>query len=125
MEQRWRQDCISWVNRVPWNRYKEALDADGEVPENLSVEAGPVKVGGDRGVFIETRGKVPREFCIKKEDLEEHESTRGCGGCSSVFRGLARQPHNEQCRARRREVFKEGAEVRNAEESKQEFEKKE
>ena len=44
VEQRWGKDCISWVDRVPWNRYKEALDADGEVPESLSVEAGPVEV---------------------------------------------------------------------------------
>ena len=70
---------------------------------------------------IETRSKVPREVYIKADDLEEHGYTRGCRGCSSVFRGLARQPHNEKCRERLREVFKEGAKVRNAEESKQEF----
>ena len=34
MEQRWGEDCVSWVDRVPWNRYKEALDADGEMPED-------------------------------------------------------------------------------------------
>ena len=28
--------------RVPWNRYMEALDADGEVPEDLIVEARPL-----------------------------------------------------------------------------------
>ena len=32
-EHRWGEDCLSWVDRVPWDRYKEALDADGEVPE--------------------------------------------------------------------------------------------
>ena len=56
-------------------------------------------------VFIETKSKVPREFYIKKEDLEEHGYTRGCGGCSSVFRGLARQPHNDMCRERLRGDF--------------------
>ena len=33
VEQRWGEDCISWVSKAPWNRYEEALDADGEVPE--------------------------------------------------------------------------------------------
>ena len=32
VEHRWGEDCLSWVDRVPWNRYKEALDADEEVP---------------------------------------------------------------------------------------------
>ena len=34
VEQRWGEDCLSWVDRVPWNRYKEALDADGEMLED-------------------------------------------------------------------------------------------
>ena len=55
MEQRRGEDCISWVDRFPWNRYKEALDADGEAPEDLSVEATPVG-GGAQIVFIETQG---------------------------------------------------------------------
>ena len=34
MEHTWGEDCLSWVDRAPWNRYKEALDADGEMPED-------------------------------------------------------------------------------------------
>ena len=34
VEHRWGEDCLSLVDRVPWNRYKEALDADGDVPED-------------------------------------------------------------------------------------------
>ena len=34
VEHRWGEDCLAWVDRVPWNRYKEALDADGDVPED-------------------------------------------------------------------------------------------
>ena len=34
MEHGWGEDCLSWVDRVPRNRYKEALDADGEMPED-------------------------------------------------------------------------------------------
>ena len=88
---------------------EEALDADGEVPEGLSVEARPAEVGGERIVFIGTKGKAPREFYIQKWDLEAHGYTKGCGGCSNVFKGLARQPHNEKCRERLREVLKEDA----------------
>ena len=54
-----------------------------------------------------------------------HGDTRECGGCSNVFRGLVRQPHNDKCRERLREVLKEGAKVRNAKGRKQDFEMKE
>ena len=94
-EQRWGEDCLSCVGRFPWNRYKEALDAAGEV----RVEARPVGRGAQI-VLFETRSRAPREFYIKKDELEAHGHTRGCGGCSSVLRGLARQPHNEKCRER-------------------------
>ena len=124
VEHRWGEDCLSWVDRVPWNSHKEALDADGKMPEDLLVEARPVE-GNAQIVFIETKSKVPREFYIKKEDLEEHGYTRGCGGCSSVFRGLARQPHNDVCRERLRGILKEGAKVKNAEGRRKDFEDKE
>ena len=107
VEHRWGEDCLSWVDRVPWNRYKEALDADGDVPEDLIVDARPLGLGDNSQIVsIETKSKVPREFYIQKEDLEEHGYTRGCGGCSSVFRGLARQPHNDVCREKLRGILK-------------------
>ena len=62
-----------------------------------------------------------RSFILKKDHLDEHGYTRGCGGCSSVFRGLARQPHNDMCRERLRGILKEGAKVRNAEGRKHDF----
>ena len=34
VEHRWGEHCLSWVDRVSWNRYKEALDADGDMPED-------------------------------------------------------------------------------------------
>ena len=34
VEHMWGEDCVSWVDRVPWNRYKEALYADGEMLED-------------------------------------------------------------------------------------------
>ena len=38
VEQRWCDDCVKWVSRVPCNRYKEALDADGALPEVVPAE---------------------------------------------------------------------------------------
>ena len=55
-------------------------------------------------VCIETKSKVPREFYIKKEDLEEHGYTRGVWGLFQCVQGLARQPHNDMCRERLRDV---------------------
>ena len=36
-EQRWSMDSLSWIQGVPWRRYKDALDGDGELPEGLTV----------------------------------------------------------------------------------------
>ena len=47
VEKRWCNDCVDWVTRVPWNRYKDAADADGEVPERSSGR-GEGKGGGGR-----------------------------------------------------------------------------
>ncbi len=76
-------------------------------------------------VIVETRRKTPRESYIKKEDAEEHGYTKGCGGCTSWFKGLARQLHTERCRERVRELLKENARVKHAKASKREFEQKE
>ena len=42
-----------------------------------------------------------------------------------MFRGLARQPHNDVCRERLRGILKEGAKVKNAEGRRKDFEDKE
>ena len=107
-----------------WNRYKDCEFADGEVPEEVKAEPIPAPVVKGP-VFIETRAKAPREFYIKKEDAEKHGYTKGCGGCSSWYRGLGRQPHTEECRERFRELLKDEARVLNAQERKKDFEQKE
>ena len=113
VEKRWSEDNIKWVKWAPWHRYKGAEDADGEVPEGVAPEE-RLEVNPSGGtIVIETKEKVPRDFQIRKSDVDKHGITRGCGGCSSWFRGLARQPHNEKCRARFRELLKEEARVRN------------
>ena len=85
-----------------------------------------VSVPSDRPtVVIQTRDRAPRDFYITLKDAEKYGYTRGCGGCTSWFRGLARQPHTEACRNRFRELLKGDARVRLSENKKREFEEKE
>ncbi len=76
---------MEWVDRVPWNRYRDAEDADGDVPEAALVGgsgevSGEVGSGESKVVFVDTRERAPREFYIKKSDAERHGYTRGCEG---------------------------------------------
>ena len=107
-----------------WNRYKDCDFADGEVPNEVIADPkSETNVTGP--VFIETRAKAPREFYIKKEDADKFGYTKGCGGCSSWYRGLGRQPHTEARRDRFRELLKDEARVVNAQERKKDFEERE
>jgi hypothetical protein len=90
VERRWNVENLEWVNRVPWNKYKDARDADGDMPEGVPAREIPESSGTGNPIVIETRRKVPREFYIKQEDAEKHGYTRGCAGCSSWFKGLGR-----------------------------------
>lgn len=124
-EDRWSTDSIDWVKHVPWNRYKGDENADGEIPEEKIAE--DIASRGSDGrptVIVKTRGIGPRELQIRKEDAENHGYTRGRAGCSSWFRGLARQPHTESCRRRFGELIKDDARVKNAKKRKEEFEEK-
>ena len=73
---------------------------------------------------MEVGEKIPRDFYISQRDAEKHGYTKGCGGCSSWFRGLGRQPHTEACRNRFRELMKNDAKVKNNEVRRNEFEKR-
>ena len=127
VDERWGPDCVKWVDRVPWNKYKDAEDADGEVPEEMLVEpiSGESRGTEDGVVVIQTRKVPPRQFHIRKDDAERHGYTRGCAGCSSWFRGSTRQPHSEACRNRFRELLKDEAKFQNAEARRKEFVEKE
>ena len=83
------------------------------------------KAPGDRLVFIETRNVAPRDFHIRIGDADKYGVTRGCGGCSSSYRGEARQPHTVKCRERLRELMKDEAKVKNNEIRKRTFEEHE
>ena len=112
---------------MPWHRYRGQEDADGDIPESRAEEAEAVKEGPkqyDDKFVVYTRRVPPRAFQIRKEDGEKHGFTRGCAGCSSWFRGLGRQPHSVECRARFAELMKEDAKFKNAEVRKREFNEK-
>lgn len=76
-------------------------------------------------MIIETRRRAPRDFYISKEDAEEYGYTRGCGGCTSWTRGLARQPRTPECREGFRKAMADDAKVKGAQERKREFEERE
>ena len=62
-EKRWGEDCVNWVKWAPWRRYKDAEDADGDVPEGVVAEEPRAREGvGDRVIVIETREKTQMGF---------------------------------------------------------------
>ena len=131
--ERWSEDCWKWLKRTLWNKYKEDPDEDGEVREGKEVDVRSeedkekeekTKGKGGGGVTVKMREVRPRYFQIKKKDAEEHGYTRGCAGCTSWVKGMARQPHNERCRERFREVVRKEAKFERAKEQKEEFERK-
>ena len=113
------------IKNVPWHRYKDQHDADGDIPDEKEVDVENFEVEKKEPMMvIKTRQLAPRAFQIRKEDAEKHGYSRGCASCSSWFRGLGRQPHTTECRARFAEVLKEDAKYRNAERKRVEFENK-
>ncbi len=120
-QDRWTQDSLEWVRHVPWKRYKDQEDDDGDIPEEKAVDAEPGRErrqDEERTIIVGTRQVAPRAFYIRKEDAEVHGYTRSCPGCSSWFRGIGRQPHTAECRARFAELMKEDAKFKNAEKRK-------
>ena len=130
MEDRWSEDSVKWVRHVPWHLYRDQVDADGDIPEEKAVQPKDIQHEAPHGlpqepvIVLRTRKVPPRAFQIRKEDAEKHGYTRGCAGCSSWFRGLGRQPHTAECRARFAELMKDEARFQNAEKRKTEFEER-
>ena len=92
VQERWSEDCVEWVKNVPWNKFKDDDQADGDIPEENLEDPAEERFGGEslKGVvFVDTGGwEAPREFYIRKEDAERHEYTRGCGGCRGTCSAL-------------------------------------
>ena len=69
-------------------RYKDADDADGDVPEGVLVEeADKQEEKKESPIIVRTRLIAPRDFQISLEDVQKHGATRSCAGCSSFFKG--------------------------------------
>jgi hypothetical protein len=127
LQERWGLDCLNWVKNVPWHLYRGDLLADGDIPEDNAVEPEPAVAGareGQAGIVVKMRAPPPRSFQIRKEDAEKHGYSRGCAGCSSWFRGLGRQPHSVECRARFEKLLKDDARFQNALRRKEEYDEK-
>ena len=132
VEERWGKDNRRWVKGVPWNRYKGDEYQDGEIPEGVDVEEqvdenGALGAGETRNpvrVEVKTTRVRPRDFHIRKEDAERLGFSRGCGGCSSWFKGRSRQPHTEEFRERFRKLLADEARVKYAAEKRREFDDK-
>ena len=126
VEKRWCEDCVDWIRWAPWHRYKDARDADGDVPEGVPAEERiKSEAAGSGSTVVVVRSPIPRDFQIAKKDAEKFGYTRGCAGCSSWFRGLARQPHTGACRERFRGLMKDEAKVLLQTEKRKEFERAE
>ena len=92
------------------------------MPEGVPAEeARETKEEVGKTVYLEVKSQVPRDFYLTTREIEKHRPTRGCGGCSSWFKGLGRQPHNDECRERFREAMKDEAKVKHAKEAREEF----
>ena len=57
---------MNWVQWAPWKRYKDAVEADGDLPEGVPVEE---RMGAqDKGIImIETRTKKTEEILHQRE----------------------------------------------------------
>ena len=87
-ERRWGEDNLNWVKWAPWRRYKDAVEADGDLPEG--VPAGEQRRNEDqpgRLVVVDTRERAPGELYTAKQDLTSM-GTPGVVGDVLVFLGV-------------------------------------
>ena len=117
--------CLDWVKWAPWKWHAEA-EEEGDLPEGIPMEEkAAVRASGDKAIFVDVREKQLQDFSITKKDVENHRPTRGCAGCSSMFRNMGRQPHSVECRERFRELLRNEARVQHNEAKRKEFEQRE
>ena len=125
MEERWKPENKDWVRHVPWNKGGDDPQADGEIPEGAESEPLPGEARGSgepRVVVVNTRETAPREFYIKKRDLEAHGHTRGCAGCQTLIQGGTRQAHSAECRERFRRLMHDDEKVKRTQEKRKDYE---
>ena len=126
LEDRWDSGNKCFVKHVPWNKSGEDPEADGELPGEVEAPAtGGTEVAEPRRVIVvNTREAAPKEFYIRKRDVEEHGHTKGCAGCRTMFQGGTRQNHSAECRTRFRELLQGEGRVMRMEAKRKEYEEK-
>ena len=77
-----------------------------------------------RVVVVNMREQAPKEFYIKRRDVEAHGVTKGCAGCWTMFHGGTRQNHSAECRERFRQLLQGEERVQRMETKRKEFEGK-
>ncbi len=101
-QDRWTGDSLGWVRHVPWNRYKDHEDADGDIPDEKAVEIevkesreGQIKnkdrlePGGEcrePRFVVKVRQPPPRAF---RSGRRTRRSTATPGAVRAVRRGFA------------------------------------
>lgn len=122
-EKRWGADNRDYIKHVPWNRSGDDPHADGDMPpEGAPLE--PARVEEDeapRVVIVNTRMPAPKEFYIRKRDVELHGITKDCAGCRTMFDGGTRQNHSAECRSRFRQLLGGEERVQRMENKRREF----
>ncbi len=94
------QDSVELVTRMPWNLYKDHVEADGDIPEHkiVDVERENEERGRSHGappvVVVKTRQVAPRALQVSRADAGKHGHTGGCVGCpvGSEVWGVNRAP---------------------------------
>ena len=107
----------------------EDPEADGDLPEALegATATGAVAAGSmdpPRVIVVNTKEVAPREFYIKKKDVEAYGHIKGCPGCRTMFQGGTRQAHTTECRERFRDLMKDEDKVVKTLEKRKEYEEK-
>ena len=75
-------------------------------------------------IVVNTKETAPREFYIKKKDVEAHGHSKDCPGCRTMFQGGTRQAHTLECRERFPHLMKDEENVLRTREKRKEYEEK-
>ena len=128
MSERWSANNSDYIRHLPGDRpADEDMPDEAEEKEETGQRDGGAEAqqdGGGEGprvVVVNTRATLPKEFYIKRRDVEVHGMTRSCAGCRTMFGGGTRQSHNAECRERFRQLMQGEDRVRRMEVKRKHF----
>ena len=87
-ELRWGEDSVGWIKWAPWHRYRDAPDADGDVPEGVPVDEKEEYLS-QKGemVFINTRDPIPRDVYLSEKRFPKAWLHPRVWGMQQFFQG--------------------------------------